>query len=84
MDIDTEDNSDRADLLNLSNIQSLVLDSILEDVDIPESIDEPNVCGGIVDGDLSDNSWQGIYIEYLLHKILPENMKLQAKLKYEI
>lgn len=78
MEADSEETSDRANLLDLSDIQSPVLDLQLEDIDAPESIDEPSVYADIVDGDLSDNFWQGPYVQYLL--ILPYQRILNYKL----
>lgn len=67
MEVDGEESSNLGDLLDLSDIQPPVIYSHPKYVDAIKSIDELRVCVDILEGDLSRDSCQGLYIEYLLY-----------------
>lgn len=60
MEENADEDSDRVDLLDLSNIQPPTPDSQPEGADAPESIDEPNIYSKIIEGNLNDDLWQVI------------------------
>lgn len=82
MDVETNENFKQVGVLDLSDVQPYVPTSQPKYVYVPESIVEPIVYTNIVEANVSQDYWQGPYIDYLLHKTLPENPNLQTKLKH--
>lgn len=76
MDEQEDNNSKRAEVMDLPDIQPPTLAPQMEDFDTPESMDDPNVPYDIVEADLNEDSWQKPYMDYLLQHILPEDIKL--------
>lgn len=83
MDASEEHAIDQPTLLDQSDIQPPTSQPLSLETDTLESVNESRVNLEIVKGDLSADNQRGLYIDYLLHWTLPEDPKLQSKIRHE-